>query len=174
MPEKGFQDLMKQLDDIGSEIDSKKVTGTDASSSIPQVMKLRRMAVINQSEAVDIKQGNTINSQGTRKKKVVMISPTRTNSFFPDLESSFSRQVQIIPQRTDSKKRPLGILKTNTRIPLDFKKDYMGVMYSPILENRHATITADMEKKDAERYGRWDDMMNHLTDGWDSSVSLCY
>ena len=159
---------MKQLNDIGSEIDSKIITETDASSSMPQVMKLRKTAVINQPVALDIQLGNAVK----RKKKVVMISPTRTNSLFPDLESSMSKEISDIPQRIDSKRRPLGILKTNTRIPLDFKKDYMGVMYSPILEHRHSIITADMEKKDAERYGRWEDMMNHLADGWDASVSF--
>lgn len=158
-------DIIKELDELGSELNSI----LDYSSSSNQKDNGRETPVKDQSNKADHKEMMITTAEP--KKKVVMVSPVKSTSPFPDLESASSRIVDpIVPKRTD--KRPMGILKPNTRIPLDFKKDYLGVLYSPILENRHAIITEEMEKRDSERFEKWTQMMSQSIDGWDVSVSF--
>ena len=145
---------------------------SNSTDSSGEILDERRKCLMQHRQNDDRFDKQNPTDQSTQpkiKKKVVMITPQKANSLFPDLDSSasvdFSRRISV-------KKEPLnrgGILKVNTRIPLDFKKDYMGVLYSPILEKRHSIILSEMEKRDTERCEKWNSLNQ---DGWDASVSV--
>ena len=184
----GYEQLTRELDDIRSDIHSKSMMHRPKTlSCMPETDKQQRSTLTSPqddstvSETIDSqcidRPFRKTNSHVKAKKRVVMISPTRTNSLFPDLESTISQEVHKHTPRMNigkASKAPLGILKVNTKIPLDFKKDHMGVLYSSILEDKHTSMAAEIERKDIERYERWDEMISQHSQGWDAVVSLYF